>query len=96
MYCISQICAVIYQTGNDQYLTRELQTLLTNLTAVGRMINTWYKRKLKGLELHRGRKSKNSKCVGTWINAISSISKIRHAPRLHDHVTDHVTGIMLV
>ena len=38
-----------------------------------------YKGKLKGLELHKGRKSKNSKCVGTWFNAIGSMFKTRHA-----------------
>ena len=45
---------------------------------------------LKGLGLHKGRKSNNSKCVGTLFNAIGSIFKIRHAPCLHDHVTGHV------
>ena len=33
--------------------------LLTNLGAVGKMLNTRYKRKLKGLEMHRGKISKN-------------------------------------
>ena len=48
------------------------------------------KGKLKGLELQKRRKSKNSKCVGMWFNAIGSIFKFRHAPCLHDYVTGHV------
>ena len=54
------------------------------------MIITRSKRKLKGLELHRGRKSKNFNCVATWFNAIGSIFEIRHSSCLHDHVTDHL------
>ena len=51
-----------------------------------------HKGKLNGLELHKGRKSKNSKCVGMWFNAIGSLFKFRHAPCLHDHVTGHVVS----
>ena len=40
--------------------------------------------------MHKGRKSKISKCVGMWFNAIGSILKFRHAPCLHDHATGHV------
>ena len=48
------------------------------------------KKKAEGLELHKRRKRKISKCVGMWFNAIGSIFIFRHALCLHDHVTGHV------
>ena len=42
------------------------------------------------MELHKGRKRKNSKCVGMSFNAIGSNFKLRHAHCLHDHVIGHV------
>ena len=48
------------------------------------------KRKLKDWNCTKGRKTKISKCVGMWFNAMGSKFKFRHARCLHDHATGHV------
>ena len=48
------------------------------------------RKKAEGLELHKGRKSKISKCVGMWFNVIGSLFNFRHAPCLQDHVISHM------
>ena len=60
--------------------------LLTNQGAAVERNNTRYKRMLKEWNCTKGKKRKISKRTGVWFNAIASIFKSSHAPRLHGHV----------